>query len=543
MSESNPENAPLPSAALTPEEVLRCTETLQRIITDRALLAQLPEELRRELLIAAGQVSRPETRQKKQLVKEFRRKRSREKQDQDRIAKNSAGIRVARQAPVFTAPAPTALPGPSSISAAPAPNTDTWPELARPHYCYICKVEYRRVHPFYDSMCPPCAEFNYLKRHQSFDLTGMTALVTGGRVKIGYHTALKLLRAGARVLVTTRFPRDGAARFAKEEDYAQWRERLQLFGLDLRHSPSVELFARYILRTETRLDVLINNACQTVRRPPDFYRPLIETESAPFASLPAEYRALVAAHEDLKAALGGKETPRELRGEASARPDLTGLSAWHGANGANQAGAGLGLRFSAQLSTVPYAYGDEMRRPDLFPEGKTDADLQQVDLRAVNSWRLALEDVPTPELLEVHLVNAVAPFILNARLKGLMLRSPNPARHIVNVSAMEGIFARGTKTDKHPHTNMAKAALNMLTYTSARGYAPDGIYMNAVDTGWVTDEDPMHHAKRKIAEHDFSPPLDIVDGAARILDPVFSGFITGEHVFGKFFKDYKAANW
>ena len=71
---------------------------------------------------------------------------------------------------------------------------------------------------------------------------------------------------------------------------------------------------------------------------------------------------------------------------------------------------------------------------------------------------------------------------------------------------MEGIFSRGTKTDRHPHTNMAKAALNMMTLTSARDYVRDGIHMNAVDTGWVTDEDPALHATRKRDELDFQPP-------------------------------------
>jgi NAD(P)-dependent dehydrogenase (short-subunit alcohol dehydrogenase family) len=142
----------------------------------------------------------------------------------------------------------------------------------------------------------------------------------------------------------------------------------------------------------------------------------------------------------------------------------------------------------------------------------------------------------------VHLVNAVAPFVLNARLKGLMLRHPSRDKHIVNVSAMEGQFYRGTKTDRHPHTNMAKAALNMMTRTSAQDYARDGIFMNAVDTGWVTDEDPADLAERKHAEG-FRPPLDIIDGAARVVDPVFDGHRTGQHRFGLFFKDYAPTPW
>ncbi|HLX60248.1 MAG TPA: SDR family oxidoreductase, partial [Planctomycetota bacterium] len=206
-------------------------------------------------------------------------------------------------------------------------------------------------------------------------------------------------------------------------------------------------------------------------------------------------------------------------------------------------GAGIGIRASAALSQVRYTYDDAQCGRDVFPAGKTDADLQQVDLRTQNSWRMTLAEVPTPELLEVQFVNAVAPFILCSRLKPLMLKKPTGQRHIVNVSAMEGIFSRGTKTDKHPHTNMAKAALNMMTLTSAPDYARDGIFMNAVDTGWVTDEDPVVHAARKREEHDFQPPLDIVDGAARVCDPFFSGVLTGVQVWGKFLKDYRAGSW
>jgi NAD(P)-dependent dehydrogenase (short-subunit alcohol dehydrogenase family) len=276
----------------------------------------------------------------------------------------------------------------------------------------------------------------------------------------------------------------------------------------------------------------VNNACQTVRRPPGFYAHLLEgearTDQAP------DVRALLESHERLKRVLGPATA---LPAASSGRGADAGLVSWPGDRG------GVGISASASLSQVRYAFDDAVARRDLFPDGRMDADLQQVDLRLQNSWRLALADVPTAEMIEVQLVNAVAPFILCARLKPLMLRQPGRDKHVVNVSAMEGIFSRGTKTDKHPHTNMAKAALNMMTLTAARDYVKDGIHMNAVDTGWVTDEDPAIHADRKREELDFQPPLDIVDGAARVCDPVFSGLLTGEHVHGKFLKDYKPSSW
>jgi hypothetical protein len=205
--------------------------------------------------------------------------------------------------------------------------------------------------------------------------------------------------------------------------------------------------------------------------------------------------------------------------------------------------APVGLQHAAALSQVPLTPDDRGPVAQLFPEGQLDQDLQQVDLRDVNSWRLALHQVGAVELLEVQLVNAMAPFILNARLKPLMLRHRTFDKHVVNVSAMEGQFYRRFKTDKHPHTNMAKAALNMMTRTSAADFAKDGIYMNSVDTGWVTDEDPAHIARRKTEENGFHPPLDIVDGAARIVDPIFDGINTGDHKWGQFLKDYRPAPW
>jgi NAD(P)-dependent dehydrogenase (short-subunit alcohol dehydrogenase family) len=521
------DTAAAPAPAPSPDELRRAAEVLEAAAADRALLAALSHEERKRLLVAAGRVVHPDLAQKRKLVRTLRQSKRRRDEAHDRAALARTGIREARESPVFVAPKKLLAPGPAEE----APR-----ELKTPRTCYVCKAEYRSLHFFYDALCPACAELNYSKRFQTVDLHGRVAVVTGARVKIGFQAALKLLRAGATVVATTRFPHDAARRYASEPDFAEWQDRLQVRGVDLRHSPSVEILCSELVRALPRLDLLVNNACQTVRRPPGFYEHLLAFEEEPLGALPAAVQPLVRAHHGSVALLenasprAGAASPRD----AEARG---GLVAWGGG------GAGLGLRHSARLSQVRFDFDEQARRPDLFPDGVRDADLQQVDLRATNSWRLTLGDVPTPEMIEVQLVNAVAPFILCARLKPLFLRTPGRAKHVVNVSAMEGVFSRGTKTDRHPHTNMAKAALNMLTLTSARDYVKDGIHMNAVDTGWITDEDPFAHATRKKEELGFQPPLDVVDGAARVLDPFLAGLVTGVHVSGKFLKDYQASGW
>jgi NAD(P)-dependent dehydrogenase (short-subunit alcohol dehydrogenase family) len=497
------------------EDIRICLRVLNDFLFDPEAFARISESERIELLRVAGLLSRPDRESLKKRNKAIRKEKRRANDMRERSARATTGIRSAREAAVFTAP--RMLSGPEM------PHDGF--ELKSPRNCYICKAEFTRLHVFYDALCPACADFNYAKRFQTADLNGKTALITGARVKIGYQAALMMLRAGARVIALTRFPADAVLRYAKEEDFPHWRRRLQIFGLDLRHTPSVEIFARYIEETENRLDILINNAAQTVRRPPKFYGHLLENERNSRLTLTTEQLDLLTGYAGCARRLGTD-------------PDRANFPVrWQSRT------PGIGLSRSAELSQIAYEYDQSLELDTVFPEGKLDADLQQVDLRNVNSWRLKLGDVKTSEMIEIQLVNAVAPFVLCNRLSGLMKRDFTGCKHIVNVSAMEGKFLRFKTNGRHPHTNMAKAALNMLTHTSASDLATFGIFMNAVDTGWVTDEDPVTLARLKQELHDFQPPLDIVDGAARVCDPFFDGINSGVHWCGKFLKDFKPIDW
>ncbi|MEO7252458.1 MAG: SDR family NAD(P)-dependent oxidoreductase, partial [Arenimonas sp.] len=403
------EPEPTQSAASDPEllERLRAAAgLLEAIAADTSVLDRLPTADRQRLQRAVAQVYHPDPALRRQRLKAAERERNTGQIRRDDALLDNTGIRALRRKPVFTTPNVFA---PENFVADDVDGEQR--QSLAPQHCYVCKQKYSQVHHFYDQLCPDCAELNYRKRGETADLTGRVALLTGGRVKIGYQAGLKLLRAGARLIVTTRFPRDSAARYAAEPDFAQWSDRLEIFGLDLRHTPSVEAFCRELLATHERLDFIINNACQTVRRPPAFYAHMMAGETAARDAAPPAVRKLLGAYEGLRS--------QDLFDEVDASALAITPRASDG-QGSAHTGHAPGLTRAAELSQIPLLADELLGQKHLFPEGRLDQDLQQVDLRGRNSWRLLMAEVPSVELLEVQLVNAIAPFIINARLKPLM---------------------------------------------------------------------------------------------------------------------------
>ncbi len=501
------------------DQIKLCIDLLKKLCADGEQIARIPEAQFLELSKYAGMLSRPDRMELKRRNKAQKKLQQRQIKEHNRALTSSSGIRKARLESVFIAPGQIEAPDQSSDPL----------RLKSYKNCYVCKKEYSDLHHFYDSMCKSCGDFNYAKRFQHCDLSNRIAMITGSRLKIGYHATLKLLRSGAEVIATTRFPIDSATRYAKETDFEVWKNKLHIYGLDLRHIPSVEIFCKHFSNLYSRLDILINNAAQTVRRPPGFFAHLMAIETTEWNELSKDVKILLNNYHQLIQDLQQSTEKNSLLPDTAFSMDLEK--------------SGLGIISSAELSQIPYKVDNLVNSDVLFPSGQLDADLQQVDLRKTNSWRLKLGEIETAEMIEVQLVNAIAPFVLNNHLIQIMKRENTGQKHIVNVSAMEGKFYRFTKAARHPHTNMAKAALNMMTHTAASDLIKYGIFMNAVDTGWVTDEDPAELAKFKTETHDFQPPLDIVDGAARICDPFIDGILTGQHWNGKFLKDYMPIDW
>ncbi|MGK5549657.1 SDR family NAD(P)-dependent oxidoreductase [Streptomyces sp. URMC 127] len=456
---------------ITEEELAAFDRTVRKL---RQLPADDPVRLRAEQVASS-------------FAREGRHRRRKDRRQEQNAADARVAAATATGALDRREDAPLTAPG--------SPGT-----YSRPRRCYVCKSPYSRADAFYHLLCPDCAAENARRRGLRTDLTGRLALLTGGRVKIGFQLALMMLRDGAELLVTSRFPRDTVRRFHAAEGSEAWLDRLTVIGIDLR-DPRQVLGLCERLRAEGRpLDILVNNAAQTIRRPPGAYAPLIAGES----------RALPAG------------TPATAVWTA---PGFRTRHALEGAGDGTGASAALGLVLPAAAEVDA-----EVDEAGLVP-----------DRSAANSWSARLGELDPAELLETQLVNALAPTLLCDRLLPLLLASPHPRRYVVNVTAVEGRFAVRNKTSGHPHTNMAKAALNMLTRTSGRELAARGVHMCSVDTGWITDENPAPK-KEWMAAHGFRTPLDIVDGAARVYDPIVRGE-AGDPVSGVHLKDYRVADW
>ncbi|TFV81810.1 SDR family NAD(P)-dependent oxidoreductase [Microbacterium sp. dk485] len=387
--------------------------------------------------------------------------------------------------------------------------------LKKARGCYICKQPYTVVDAFYHQLCPSCAALSHAKRDARTDLTGKRALLTGGRAKIGMYIALRLLRDGAHTTITTRFPRDAVRRFSSLPDAPEWIDRLKIVGIDLRDPAQVIGLADDVASAGS-LDILINNATQTVRRSPGAYQPLVDAELAPLPDGPLP-ELLTFGHTN-------DRHPQALERSVAGHPILAAAAARADELTEQAMAAG-----SSSLERL--AAGTAIDAGGLVP-----------DLDDVNSWTQRVGQVDPLEMLEVQLANTTAPFLLVSKLRPSLAASSARRTYVVNVSAMEGVFGRGYKGPGHPHTNMAKAAVNMLTRTSAREmFETDGILMTSVDTGWITDERP-HPTKVRLAEEGFHAPLDLVDGAARVYDPIVRGE-AGEDLFGVFLKDYAPGAW
>jgi NAD(P)-dependent dehydrogenase (short-subunit alcohol dehydrogenase family) len=484
-------------------------------------------------------------------------------------------------------------------------------ELPKLRSCYVCKTRFRELHKFYDQLCPDCASLNFNKRHESRSLKGYTAIVTGSRVKIGYQTSLKLLRAGCYVIATTRFPNSAVHSYRKEHDFNEWKNNLEIYGLDLRDVTGIELFCRYLNHklATSGLDILINNACQTIRRPTAYYIPQIEKEQQIWSQSDDTHKSLLRGcreYEVLRRKLHLSNNASSNQGSigrleidtTSFTTDTTNNNiendtiamvvddddvdngkvssttastptavATNATTAAMTTTTGAvttpfettGMSHSAASSQMILCPEDVGISDDVLPKGLSDINNQQLDLRKTNSWLLKMDQISTPEVMECMFINAIAPFVLNSKLQPLLIKRDGIEkkekngdesdadadaddirnRYIVNVSAMEGKFYR-YKMSNHPHTNMAKSALNMMTRTVAEDLAKShNIYMNSIDTGWINDENPLEIASRTAEVNNFQTPIDEIDAASRILDPI----MTDTKIYGKFLKDYRETEW
>ena len=416
--------------------------------------------------------------------------------------------------------------------------------------CYICKKRLRtdNISKFYGRLCQKCGDYNYSFRTMKLDLAGRIAIVTGGRVKIGFCIVKKLLSYGCKVITTTRFPNDALLRFKAEPDYDIWKNNLMIYPIDFRIFQSTSNFVNYIKNNFTHIDFLINNAAQTIRRSTEYYEYLIPTE---IKKLPNEDDKKIIKNEYLEIQ---KQIPEQLEKEKhkdiNKKEEIENkfenkeifnslVSLMKKDDKENNEILPLSV-IASQIKIM-----EEKEHPRIYVMG---GDGQPYDFsKGKNSWNFELDEIPFQEFTEVQIINAWTPYYLCAKLKPMLNKSPFKDKYIVNVTAFEGLFNRDKKTT-HVHTNMAKASLNMLTKTCGKYLEKEGIYMTCVDTSWVSYMDEMNRmiddkTKENCELEMACVPLDELDGAMRVLHPIIEGIKNKKYFSGVLLKDYAISNW
>ena len=405
--------------------------------------------------------------------------------------------------------------------------------------CYICKEKFGldNIHSFYGNLCKKCGDYNYSFRTMKLDFTGRIAIVTGGRVKIGYYIATKLLSYGAKVLITSRFPKDALFKFQKDPDYEKWKNNLVVYPIDFRIFESTIKFVQFINDNFPHVDILINNAAQTIRRTASYYKYLLPIETK---DLNKEDDKKIIKNDFVNLQNQLKEGEKE-QNPAKSKNEIKNALISLVDNKSKEYQEILPL--SVIVSQIRIM--EEKSQPHVTVMG---GDGQPYDFsKGKNSWNFEFDEIPFQEFTEVQIINTWTPYYLCVKLKPLMMQSPFPDKYIVNVTSVEGIFNH-YKRSSHVHTNMAKAALNMFTRTCGSYLKDIGIYMTCVDTGWVSPMNEMNSLldkdKKNSYENEFvNVPLDELDGAMRVLHPIIEGIKNKNYLFGILLKDYVKSPW
>ena len=423
--------------------------------------------------------------------------------------------------------------------------------------CYICKQKLGldNINNFYGSLCKKCGDYNYSFREMKLDFTGRIAIVTGGRIKIGYFIVKKLLSYGCKVITTSRFPKDTLFKYKADPEYDLWKDNLIIYPIDFRIIQSTMKFVEYIKKNFAHVDFLINNAAQTVRRTTEYYEYLMPVE---VKKLPKEDNKKIINNDYLNiqnqlSENFEKEKSKsfestdfnivkiDLQKESKKKQIINSLKSLINESNKNDNDTYIPLSVIASQIKIM----EEKEQPKICIMGGEGQPYDFVEGK--NSWNFELDEIPLEEFIEVQIINAWTPYYLCAKLKPLMMKSPFPDKYIVNVTAVEGIFNH-FKRSTHVHTNMAKAALNMLTRTCGKYLEKCGIYMTCVDTGWVSHMNEMNkiidNEEKDKSEYEMATvPLDELDGAMRVLHPIIEGIKNKKYFSGILLKDYVKSKW